>query len=199
MILLTNYNKQQQNWKTSDKVNLITSYLKLCYRPGLLWTHWEWYPLKISVFPLEDSTTDSVSIRFGNALTIVIITFFIVVFANTVACCFCIILVTIDVVYVNSLRFKHTDSLCHFLEINYRGLNLNFLRLKKLFIDGDIELNLVPTQNNLNPQLGFQRKINFLKEHQKSVILVKTMLMLLVIQRHKFFFLIQFIQSVWKL
>ena len=48
-------------------------------------------------------------------------------------------LVTIDVVYVNTVRFKHINSSCHFLELNYRGYNLNFLKLKQLPIDGDVE------------------------------------------------------------
>ena len=56
-------------------------------------------------------------------------------------------LVTIDVVYVNTVRFKHINSSCYFLELNYRGYNLNFLKLKQLLIDGDIESNPGPTQN----------------------------------------------------
>ena len=57
-------------------------------------------------------------------------------------------LVTIDVVYVNTVRFKYIDSSCHFIELNYRGHNLNFLKLKQLLIDGDIESNPGPTQND---------------------------------------------------
>ena len=67
----------------------------------------------------------------------VILTFFIVVFANTLHAVFALfLLVTIDVVYVRSMKFKHVDFLCHFFELNYRGLNLNFLKLK-LLTDGD--------------------------------------------------------------
>ena len=54
----------------------------------------------------------------------------------------------IDVVYVNTVRFKHIDSSCHFLELNCRGYNLNFLKLKHLLIDGDVESNPGPTQND---------------------------------------------------
>ena len=54
----------------------------------------------------------------------------------------------IDVVYVNTVRFKHIDSSCHFLELNYRGYNLNFLKLKQLLVDGDVESNPGPTQND---------------------------------------------------
>ena len=56
-------------------------------------------------------------------------------------------LVTVDVVYVNTVRFKHIDSSYHFLELNSRGYNLNFLKLKQVLIDGDVESNLGPTQN----------------------------------------------------
>ena len=35
---------------------------------------------------------------------------------------------TIGVVFVNSVRFKHIDFSCHFLELSYRKYNLSFLR-----------------------------------------------------------------------
>ena len=104
------------------------------------------------------------------------------------------ILVAISIVYVNSVRFKHIDSSCHFLELNYKGLNLNFLKLKQLCIVGDIESNPGPIKIILNPQLGAQRKSKCSNEQQKCVILVKAMSMLLVIQRHKIVFSIQFNQ-----
>ena len=47
------------------------------------------------------------------------------------------LLVIIDFVYVNSVRFKHIDSPFYFLELNYRGYNLNFLKLKQILIDSD--------------------------------------------------------------
>ena len=49
------------------------------------------------------------------------------------------ILVTVEVAFLNYVRFKHIHFLCHFLELNYRGLYLNFLKLKQLLIDGDID------------------------------------------------------------
>ena len=69
-------------------------------------------------------------------------------------------LVTTDIVYVNTVRFKHIDSSCHFLELNYRGYNLNFLKLKQLLIDGDIESNPGPTQNDCKSSVGRPEKIN---------------------------------------
>ena len=43
------------------------------------------------------------------------------------------------------MRFKHIDSSCHFLELNFWGYNFNVLKLKQLLIDGDIESNLGPS------------------------------------------------------
>ena len=64
------------------------------------------------------------------------------------------LLVIINVVYVNSVRFKHIDTSCHFIELNYRGYNLNFLKLKQLLIDADIESNPGPTKNNCRSPVG---------------------------------------------
>ena len=47
----------------------------------------------------------------------------------------------------------------------------------------------------VNLQLVAQRKLKYFKEQQKSLILVKTMLMLLLVQRYDFFFSIQVNQS----
>ena len=70
----------------------------------------------------------------------VILTFFVVVFCDTITCCFVLfILVTVEVAFLNYMRFKHIHFLCHFLELNYRGLNPTFLILKQLLIDGDID------------------------------------------------------------
>ena len=122
------------------------SYLKLCSRPLL---HWEWYQLKLIMLPLEDSTTDwdispmpNVSITSGNVyLILLFLLFSLLYFANTITCSFALfLLVTIDVVYINLVKFKHIGSSCHFLELNYRGFNLNFLKLKQLLIDGDIRV-----------------------------------------------------------
>ena len=67
-------------------------------------------------------------------------------------------MVTIDVVYVNSVRFKHIDSSCHFLESNYRWYNLKFLKLKQRLIDGDIQSNPGPTQNNCKSPVRHPKK-----------------------------------------
>ena len=74
------------------------------------------------------------------------------------------LLVAINVAYVNSIRFKHIYSLCHFLELNYKGLNLNFLILKQLLIDSDIESNPRPTQNVCNSPVGRKKKIKLFKK-----------------------------------
>ena len=47
--------------------------------------------------------------------------------------------VTFDVVCLKSVRLKHIDRFSHFLELNYRGLNFNVLKLTQLLIDGDEE------------------------------------------------------------
>ena len=78
------------------------------------------------------------------------------------------LLVTTDVVYVNLVRFKHIDSSCHFLESNYRGYNLNFLKLKQLLIDGDIESNPGPTQNDCKSPVGCPKKIKVCKGRSKK-------------------------------
>ena len=95
--------------------------------------------------------------------------FFIVVFANTITCSFCIILlVTIDVFYINSVRLKYIDSSCHFLELNYRGYNLYFLKLKQLLINGEIESNPWPTQNDCKSPVGLPKKIKVFKGTAKK-------------------------------
>ena len=71
-------------------------------------------------------------------------------------------LVTIDAVYVNTARFKHIDS-CHFLELNYRGYNLDFLKLKQLLTDGDVESNPGPKQNDCKSPVGRPKKIKAFK------------------------------------
>ena len=66
------------------------------------------------------------------------------------------------------MKFKHIDSSCHFLELNYRGYNLNFLKLKQLLIDGDIELNPGPTQNDCKSPVGHPKKIKLFKGTTKK-------------------------------
>ena len=74
-------------------------------------------------------------------------------------------MVTIDVVYVNSIRFR-------FLGVNDRGLNLNFSQIKiTTYIDGDIESNPGPTQNDFKSSVGHPKKIKVFKETAKKVIL----------------------------
>lgn len=74
----------------------------------------------------------------------IILNFFIVVFAKGNAFIAIFVLALFGVVYVKSVRFKHIDCSCHFLELKYRGLNLDFLNLLQLLIDGDIKLNPGP-------------------------------------------------------
>ena len=88
---------------------------------------------------------------------------------------------------------KHIDTSCHFLEINYSGYNLNFLKLK-LLIDGGTQVqNLHKIIVNL--QFGTQRKSKHSREQQKSVTLLGAMLMLLVIQLYRIVFSIEFNHS----
>ena len=64
------------------------------------------------------------------------------------------ILVKIGVVYVNSASFKHVHYFGDFLELNYNSLNLNFLKLKQLLIDGSIVSNRGPTKNDSESPVG---------------------------------------------
>ena len=103
-------------------------------------------------------------------------------------CFFCNICIG-NVVCAKLVRLKHIDSLSYVLELNYRGINLNFINLAKLLIDGDLESNSGPTQNSGKSLCGHPKKIKVLKEHQASLILVRAvMLNLLVVQRYKIFF-----------
>ena len=107
-----------------------------------------------------------VLIRCGNVQTILLFLLFIVVFTNTVFALF--VLVTIDVVHINSLILNHIDSSCHFLGLNYRGLNLNFLKLKQLLICGDVESNLMPTQKDCKSSGGRPKKIKIFQRTPKN-------------------------------
>ena len=69
------------------------------------------------------------------------------------------ILATFDVVCLKSVRLKHSDCLSHFLDLNWKGLNLNLLILGQLLTDGDIESNPGPTQNNYKSPGGCSKKI----------------------------------------
>ena len=63
----------------------------------------------------------------------------------------------------NLVRFKHMDSSGHFLELNCRWYNLNFLKVKQLLIDCDIESNPVPSQNDCKSPVGCPKKIKVFK------------------------------------
>ena len=78
------------------------------------------------------------------------------------------ILVSINVVYVNSVRFKHSDSSCLFLELNYSGYNLNFLKLKQLLLDGDKESNPGPTLTDCKSPVGPPKKLKVFKGTAKK-------------------------------
>ena len=66
------------------------------------------------------------------------------------------------------MRFKHIDSSCHFLELNYRGYILNFLKLKLLLMDGDIKIDPGPTQNDCKSSVGRPKEIKVFKGTAKK-------------------------------
>ena len=120
------------------------------------------------------------------------LTFFVFLFGSTVIYAFfaIFVLVTFDVLCLKSVRLKHIDCFSYFLESNYRGLNL---KLAQLLIYGDIESNLGSRQNDCKSPRGCPKKIKVFKETPKSLILVRTvMLLLLVIQKCKMFFSMQY-------
>ena len=78
------------------------------------------------------------------------------------------IFVTIDIVSLKSVRLKHSDCLSHFLELNYRGLSLNFLKLAQLLIDGDVESNPGSTQNDCTSPSGRLKKIRVFQGTTKT-------------------------------
>ena len=79
------------------------------------------------------------------------------------------VFVTFDVVCLKSVRLKHSDCLSHILDLNYRGLNLNFLKLAQLLIDGNVNSNPGPTQNECKSPRGCPKKIKFFKGTPKKV------------------------------
>ena len=72
------------------------------------------------------------------------------------------------------IRFKHSDCSSHFLDVNYKGLNLNFLRLAQLLIDSDAESNRGPTQNDCKSPHGRPKKIKVFKGTPKTFDLSKS-------------------------
>ena len=73
------------------------------------------------------------------------------------------VLVTFNVLCLKSVRLKHIVCFSHFLVLNYRGLNLNFLKLAQLLINSDVESNPGPTQNNCKSPRGHRKKIRVFK------------------------------------
>ena len=55
-----------------------------------------------------------------------------------------------------------------FLDLNYRVLNLNFLRIAQLLIDGDAESNAGPTQNDYRSPCGRPKKMKVFKGTPKK-------------------------------
>ena len=97
------------------------------------------------MLPLEDSTTDRDTLPMLEVYfppdTRISSPFSYAYFFRFFICqCYCMlffaifVFVTFDVVYLKSVRLKHSDCLSLFLDVNYRGLNLNFLRLAQLMV-----------------------------------------------------------------
>ena len=166
-------------WKSELKLlncilwTYFTPYLKLCYnlcyfRHTENDIHWSLSCFRWKILQQIETLcqcTNAVSSRCMNILIIFYSSFFHVVFPNTITCCFCIIYICNNLCfYVNSMRFKLINSSCRFLELNYKGLNRNFLRLKRLLIDGYIESNLGPPENDFKSWVGCPKKLKCLKE-----------------------------------
>ena len=111
-----------------------------------------------------------ISIRNGNVHIILLLLLFLLLYFRMLLHAFfaLFMLITIDVVYVNTVRFMHIDSSCYFLELNYRGYNLNFFKLKQLPIDGDVEPSSGPTQNDCKSSVGCPKKIKKFKRTAKK-------------------------------
>ena len=87
---------------------------------------------------------------------------------------FFLILILFNLDCVSSVGFKHIDYSCHDVLLKCKWLNLNFLKSAQLFIDGGIESNQGPTQNDCKYlHTEDQGKLLYLKEHQKILILVR--------------------------
>ena len=87
------------------------------------------------------NTSSVFSIRCKDVVTIFICLFFLFWYLPVVLYAFfaIFVMVAFDVVCLKLVRLKHIDYFSHFLELIYRGLNLDFLKLAQLLIDGDIE------------------------------------------------------------
>ena len=56
----------------------------------------------------------------------------------------------------------------HAIFLNYGGYNFSFLKLKQLVIDGEIESNPGPTQNDCKLPVGHPKKIQVFKGTAKN-------------------------------
>ena len=116
------------------------------------------------------SVQNVISIRSGNVCTIFLFLLFLLLYLPILMYAFfaLFMLVSVEFFYLKSVRFKHIDSSCHFVELNYRGYNLNFFILRQLLIDGDIESNPGPTQNDCKSPVGRPKKIKMFKGTAKK-------------------------------
>ena len=83
--------------------------------------------------------------------------------------------------YVNPGGFKNIDYSCHFLILNCRGLNLNFVILAHLLTNGGTMSNPGPTQSNCKPPLRCSNKIKYIKVKKGNLLEI-------LIQRCRFSF-----------
>ena len=160
---------------------------------GLLCFHWK---ILQQIGTLTNARS-VFSIRCKDVLTIFICLLFSFLYLPVLLYAFfaIFVFVTIDIVSLKSVslksvRLKHSDCLSHFLELNYRGLSLNFLKLAQLLIDGDVESNPGSTQNDCTSPSGRPKKIRVFQGTTKTFDFSENiiMLMLLVIEKYKMFF-----------
>ena len=78
-----------------------------------------------------------------------------------------------ECVYLKSVRLMDIDCFSNFLELDYGGLSLNFIKLVQLLIDGDVESNPGPTRNDCKSPPGHPKKIKVFKGTPKDCILVE--------------------------
>ena len=78
-------------------------------------------------------------------------------------------LVTFHVVCLKLVRPKHSYCLSHFLNLNYRGLNLDFHKLAQQLFDSDVESNQGPMQNDCKSARGCPKKIKVFKGTPKKI------------------------------
>ena len=122
------------------------------------------------------------------------LTFFVFVFANAIICFFAIfVFATLYVVCLKSVILKYSNCFSYFLDLNYRGLKLNFIRLVQLLIDGDVDSNPGPTQNDCKSPRGRPKKIKVFKGTPKKFDLSESSNVdVASLQRYKMFSSIQY-------